>query len=630
MSLTFRFAHGQSLTSSCHAFADYGSTLYHVNTLPTAVSDWDMPLNYLRGGFECHFDLVTAAHWVGYPHFGDTSLDEIVISNKPEPFKVGTDAYDSDTYGSIYRNFQILGSIVTGKALTFPSTNHESFTRHATFTGKLRSSSTTVPSTTSDVDFFGYTLHSVRMYEKPYMEWKILKALPLLVEPLPHATGAGPYPDLLDVCRELSRFNVEQYFWFGRPFYRKLSSFSYTYSGGSLSIQYHMYVVDLTYNWSWGWDSRIVCNPAPNVRSGPPLVGSTITSDPSGSVVFAYENALTSEPEWFPGYYGPSSDSYSNPWIYPASADVPSTYDLDSDNPIVVTRFSDLHKILRSFRDLVHADWRNITPASLFSSVDAFNDAESQIAPNVLQSLVKIPGIVDSLPDLKEAMSIVSKVVKRELNLLTLREVLDFATSTQLWASFELRPYAGLITQYVPQIASTLHGFGVSRELSVGRGKFSFQLYNELGRESVTITVRSKIVLDASESSLVSSLTGLDALGLLPKASNIWDLLPFTFLVNWFTGVGDAIRRAESSLLLATIPAYFVHSYTITSPITDEELVTMKASSYGSEQPSLRLYYRDVSTHSPIPRESRFQFGTPKGIPFMGTLGSLLYQLIFS
>jgi hypothetical protein len=136
--------------------------------------------------------------------------------------------------------------------------------------------------------------------------------------------------------------------------------------------------------------------------------------------------------------------------------------------------------------------------------------------------------------------------------------------------------------------------------------------------------------MDASPSGLLSAAVGLDALGLLPKASNLWDLLPFTFVVNWFTGVGEAIRRAEYAMFLATIPAYYVHSYTLSSPLSDDELDLLKMSSSISEPACLRVYVRDVTKRPPFPRDTRLGFGLPSGIPSLGSLGSLLYQLIFA
>jgi hypothetical protein len=220
--------------------------------------------------------------------------------------------------------------------------------------------------------------------------------------------------------------------------------------------------------------------------------------------------------------------------------------------------------------------------------------------------------------------------VKRDLRLSTFKEILDLATSTHLQAVFEWRPYYELLTRYIPQVLSTMDSIGDIRTNSIGYGSFSFKFTNEFGRKEVTLKTRTKIVMDASPSGLLSAAVGLDALGLLPKASNLWDLLPFTFVVNWFTGVGEAIRRAEYATFLASVPAYYVHTYTLSSPLSDDELDLLKMSSSISEPACLRIYVRDVTNRPPFPRDTRFGFGLPSGIPSVGSLGSLLYQLIFA
>jgi hypothetical protein len=136
--------------------------------------------------------------------------------------------------------------------------------------------------------------------------------------------------------------------------------------------------------------------------------------------------------------------------------------------------------------------------------------------------------------------------------------------------------------------------------------------------------------LDVSERSLVSCFLGWDGLGIWPKPSTLWDLVPFSFVANWFTGIGASIKRAEYATLLLDVPAYFVHTYAITSPFTDDELDTWEMSNASSKDPlSFRAYYRDVSHYSPLPRDSSFGFGLPQHLPPLGVVGALLYQILF-
>jgi len=127
---------------------------------------------------------------------------------------------------------------------------------------------------------------------------------------------------------------------------------------------------------------------------------------------------------------------------------------------------------------------------------------------------------------------------------------------------------------------------------------------------------------------LLSSLLQLDGLGIMPKPSNLWDLMPFSFVLNWLTGVGTAMRRAEYMTCMATIPAYYVHSYTLTSPFTTDELASWRTATSTDGQLSLKLFYRDISLFSPAPRDSMFGFGIPRSLPPLGTVAALLWQVL--
>jgi hypothetical protein len=90
------------------------------------------------------------------------------------------------------------------------------------------------------------------------------------------------------------------------------------------------------------------------------------------------------------------------------------------------------------------------------------------------------------------------------------------------------------------------------------------------------------------------------------------------------------MRRAEYLLLMATIPAYFVHSFTLTSPLSSDELDLLEMSSSYDDPASLRVYIRDVSLYVPPVRDSRFGFGLPEKLPSLDVIGSLLFQLFLS
>jgi hypothetical protein len=272
----------------------------------------------------------------------------------------------------------------------------------------------------------------------------------------------------------------------------------------------------------------------------------------------------------------------------------------------------------------------DITPAALFSSVAAIESIERGTSTDVLQTLFKLPEYKSLVPKFREAISVLSKLARRDLSLSTLKDICDLAASTILQSSFQWRPLLQLLLTELPKMVVSLSQIRNESELVVGRGRWVFDFPpGSLGRSAAKLTARSKIVLDVSGRKLATVLFGIDGLGVLPKPSYLWDLVPFSFVLNWFTSIGANMERSEYAALLATLPAYYVHTYTISSPFTDEELAIWSLRSSSSDPISLRLFYRDVSHRSPVPRDSRFGMGLPTSLPPIGTIGALLYQIFF-
>ena len=304
-------------------------------------------------------------------------------------------------------------------------------------------------------------------------------------------------------------------------------------------------------------------------------------------------------------------------------------YDPSSSGVDVSSRRTSLLALSYDMNRQIKDSWRDIIPSSLFSTVDALQSMDFGTSTDVLQTVVKLPQYKSMIPKIKEAIDIASDILHRDISGETIRDIIKLASGTTLQASFQWRPWMQLITEELPKIVSDWSTLFDDREVVVGRGKFNFDFEPySFSRPSVHLTVRTKIVLDLSGNSLAAGILGLDGLGIIPKPSNLWDLIPFSFVLNWFTGVGKLIRNAEFSVFLLGLPAYYVHTYTFTSPLTTDELTSLEIVSQPAEPLSLRGYYRHVSVYTPLPRDTRFGFGQPTQLPPSGILGSLLVQLL--
>jgi len=602
---------------------------------PYVVHYHDLLLQYLVGGFYFPLGSESLDHLLGLSS-GSYLVERTKVSFKPNTYSTPTDQfYDAKTYGSYFRNLQLFSQFLTGEVIRAPKVSNENFTRHRTYLGQLTEKQSFFPIAVNSRYFYdlGYSSHDLNGYLSN--QATVSSVLPFAGTLQSAFVGDNLSRNFLDLLAGAHGSTIRNIFLYGGiPAFSTLTNLRYHLSLRELVVDYHMHMVDSSTTYVYDWDSRLeVKFPLPQPDRSV-SVGEAVSTTYIGSCRFSYMNFYTSQP-LSSDDLGASEDVYDSegttfrPFYIFLSA--PSSTDVLEKQRIVYTAVGKLLRAnaLNSFASAVNDSWRDIVPSSVFSAVQAFKASESSLNTNILQDLQKLPGISNALPQIAEAVRVLGRISKRDLSLSTLREILDLATSTHLQASFEWRPFLGLITTYLPQMIASLSTLGHTSRAVRASGSFVFQINDDLTRKKVTLLTRSKIVMDTSSSGLLSAVLGVDALGLLPKASRLWDLLPFTFVVNWFSGIGKSIERAEYSLLLATIPAYFVHSYTFTSPLSADELDSLEMSSSSEDPASLRLYYRDVSLYSPTVRDSRFGFGIPTEMPFVGVMGSLLYQLIF-
>lgn len=564
---------------------------------------------------------------------GQSGLDQTeMVSYKPYWSDRGIGSrYEARYHANFSRNLALFGSFLRGSSISAPSSKNENPCEHVSYSGELIAGQERLQWTETPLFVYGNAVGTQYCSGDYWRRCTVDTVTPLSVHLVSQHGAISDY----DLEELITRMRGQDFYstvsWNGSIFIRHMSNVDISKTSTGCDITYEMDVVSyIPYSQHYHWTSIIHISFVCAEATVTPVQGNSYNTLYGSFSTFSYSTTIATP---FTGAMQRTftSNRLNHQRAYPTVLVGPllsSVHEHDTcyDAIFVLNQAN----LLKTFEKAVRSSWDDIVPASMFSTVDAFTDATGYLGVNLLQNLQKLPGIVNMLPQIGEAIKVLGRIWKRDLSVSTLKDILDLSTSTVLQANFEWRPYHGLLTQYLPSLASTMQSLGDITENAIGYGSYSKTIYNDLSREEVTILARTKLVMDSSPSGLLSAVLGVDALGILPKASNIWDLIPFSFVANWFTGVGSAIRRAEYSLLLMTIPAYFVHTYTITSPFSSEELDSLKMSNSGDEDATLRLYFRDITLYSPIPQDSRFGFGIPTVFPPWGTFGSLLYQLIFS
>jgi hypothetical protein len=122
---------------------------------------------------------------------------------------------------------------------------------------------------------------------------------------------------------------------------------------------------------------------------------------------------------------------------------------------------------------------------------------------------------------------------------------------------------------------------------SKAEGEYSFSLEQHL-----------KLAID-NEDDLFQQLTEeLDSWGFLPTLTNVWDLVPYSFVVDWFVNVGDLLERVDTRLNLLQYNIRYVtmSRKTITTKKIGGSVI---APFYGTVQ--VVDYHRWVSDQCPLP-----------------------------
>lgn len=579
-----------------------------------------------------------------FRQYEDDWIERSVISYPP--LDIDKDgAYDEKTYGNLFHNaYSILFDSFAPSGFVLPSNEREHFTRHSNFSGNLMTKSIRSPKWRTGLTIGYSSFDDVDRYYPVWSGLQVHSWSPFHVDyydTLLSGWGSASPVDLIDFLDSFRSGQRSTFHGIGvasdgadTPCESVLTQLQYLIGADdSLEVTYHTACRNTQRPGSWEWDTRLYFKPHVFAPFVTPVLEEiyTLNGTQMDMTFTVYNYQCTSggfrdTPTRF-------TDALSNNYSTAIPVSRPLT-NLAGDfgkgwsNDI---RDSNLLANIRSnFSDAITENWSHIIPSATFSTVDAIGKMEGSVNNNVLQTVVKIPDIVSALPRIGEAVRILGKLTARDLDGATLRDIFDLATSTHLQASFQWRPYYQLFTELWPKMALLLPSMLRDKHLTVGYGSFTFTINDDLGRERVTLVTRSKVVVDVTLSGLWSAGLTADALGLLPRLSRVWDLLPFTFVVNWFTGVGRILAGMESTGIQALAPSSYVHSYTLTSPFTEAELDALKASSTGSVPAGLKVYVRDKTHHPPFPRFSRFPFGVPTEFPSSGLIGSLLYQLFLS
>lgn len=283
------------------------------------------------------------------------------------------------------------------------------------------------------------------------------------------------------------------------------------------------------------------------------------------------------------------------------------------------------HDILGSFSSKIDGDLPSIRCSAFISSSEALELASSDVDSNLIEALSELPEFLNVLPDVKGLLSILKSFLSRG-GIFSVGALVRWLASEDLRLVFGTMPNLELLIEVLPRLVSTIVRLRkVEHRPITGRGSYTYSFPSgTFGRSTCRLSVHTKAVCNSYPNGELASILDMKTLGLLPSTSNLWDLIPFSFVLDWGLNIHDRFRTLENMALLSAMPMRcLVHSYLITSPLSGD------ADAYGVHEesdvpPSYRLYRREISGHIPTPSSGKFDFLLPSRLPNLLTAGSLV------
>lgn len=242
-----------------------------------------------------------------------------------------------------------------------------------------------------------------------------------------------------------------------------------------------------------------------------------------------------------------------------------------------------------------------VAEKELITIYDAFSDAPSDIdfGELAVEASERVNAthinVLQFLADLRRPQELIPKLASLRALKRVDRTSLKGASDLYLTVNYgilptisDLRSIVDAFTRIGPNLdrfGSSCYYAGKSQQSDV-RG-ISFERRQHL-----------KLALSNEDHGLLSAFNALEKIGVFPSFNNLWDLIPLSFVVDWFLDIGNFLARVDTHLRLLR---YDVRYTTMSSKLTGVKSVTSTPGSPYSGTFSLVEYSRWTSGRCPLP-----------------------------
>jgi len=309
---------------------------------------------------------------------------------------------------------------------------------------------------------------------------------------------------------------------------------------------------------------------------------------------------------------------------------VDERFDTTFDNFSEVGRGPDRDR-LAGFSSWVDRQMQAIRPSHFFAASDALDSEVQLLKANNLQNAQQITGILKSIPDLASIASVVSKAMRGDPD--AVLQFVDTASSEILKARFERDPTIKDTIEVVKSDLLARLGTLLQSSYHTAYGKFNYdftQVENTYGSGKLSLQARAKIRFYLDASTLMAGLYTANAVGVLPTLSRIWQVVPFSFVVDWLTNMSVRLHAVDNQLAYGTLGVnWCLYSFKLLYEPSDDELLDSGLICPDSlDRLRLVVYQREFSHWMPHLMESKYDFLRRRTGPDLVTVGALVWQLL--
>lgn len=285
----------------------------------------------------------------------------------------------------------------------------------------------------------------------------------------------------------------------------------------------------------------------------------------------------------------------------------------------------------RGFEGKVHHLLPDIRTSAVKSASEALSNAFDVLTTNHIETISELRDIGALLSPIKVFRRWYA-VYKGKADM-SFTAILDDLTDLKLAWEFAIDPSLAAVSEIVEKSAalkSRLAGSDVPRVVQ-SHGSFTYDLSEDFPEYSGTeLITRTKIVVSLGASSGIMTMLGARALGIMPSLSNMWDIMPMSFILDWFTNMDDQLQLLDDQVFAKCLDlSYCVHSFSIRGTFHESDLdyYGLRPSYIAEDAPGVAYYRREKSRWYPALRESKYNWTQPSPPSDWGTVGSVLYKL---